>query len=69
MIKPYKLNKGDNVAIVSLSSGILGESTCKHQLDLGIKRLKELGLNPIFMPNSLKGYSYIKSTLKLGQVI
>lgn len=28
----YKLNKGDKVAVVSLSSGILGESFVKHEL-------------------------------------
>ena len=38
MIKPFKLNKGDKVAIVSLSRGLLGMSFCKHELDLGIKR-------------------------------
>lgn len=53
-----KLNKGDKVAIVSLSSGLLGESFVKHELDLGIKRLKEFGLNPVIMDNSLKGLEY-----------
>lgn len=56
----FKLNKGDKVAIVSLSSGILGESFVKHELDLGLKRLKEFGLNPIIMDNSLKGLEYLK---------
>ncbi len=59
MIKPKKLNKGDKVAIVSLSSGILGEPELKYQLELGVKRLNELGLEPIFMPNTLKGLDYI----------
>ena len=44
MIKPQRLKKGDKVAIVSLSSGILGEAFAKHELDLGVKRLKEFGL-------------------------
>ena len=35
----YVKRTHDNVAIVSLSSGILGESFVKHELDLGIKRL------------------------------
>lgn len=61
MEKPSKLKGGDHIAIVSLSSGILGEDFCKHQLDLGVKRLKEIGLNPVFMPNSLKGIDYIKN--------
>lgn len=61
MIKPKKLNKGDRVAIVSLSSGILGEDYCAHQIELGKRRLEEMGLNPVFMPNSLKGVDFIKA--------
>ncbi|GFR36057.1 S66 family peptidase [Thermobrachium celere] len=61
MIKPKPLKKGDKVAIVSLSSGILGEDFARHQLELGIKRLKEFGLEPVFMPNALKGIEYIKN--------
>ncbi|GAA0054154.1 LD-carboxypeptidase [Streptococcus canis] len=49
------------VGIVSLSSGILGEDMVKHELDLGIKRLKALGLDPVFLPNALKGLEYLKS--------
>ena len=60
MIKPKRLCNGDKVAIVSLSSGILGESFVKHELDLGVKRLKEFGLEPVFMPNSLKGLDFLK---------
>ncbi len=41
--KPRHLKEGDKVAIVSLSSGILGEKDLKHQLDLGIK-LRSFGL-------------------------
>ena len=59
MIKPKKLNKGDKVAIVSLSRGLLGMPFIKHELDLGIKRLKELGLEPVIMPNSLKDMDYL----------
>ena len=60
-MKINKLNKGDKVAIVSLSSGILGESFIKHELDLGIKRLEELGLVPVFMDNTLKGLDFVKN--------
>lgn len=48
------------VGIVSLSSGILGEEMVKHELDLGVKRLKALGLDPVFLPNALKGLEYVK---------
>jgi muramoyltetrapeptide carboxypeptidase LdcA involved in peptidoglycan recycling len=33
MRKPKPLVKGDKVAIVSLSSGMLGEDFAKHELD------------------------------------
>ena len=60
MNKPEKLNKGDKIAIVSLSRGLLGMPFCKHELDLGLKRLEEFGLIPVVMPNSLKDMDYIK---------
>ena len=60
MIKPYKLNKGDKVAIVSLSRGLLGMPFCKHELDIAIKRLKEFDLIPVIMPNALKDIDYLK---------
>lgn len=58
-VKPKALKPGDKVAIVSLSSGILGEEYCKHELELGIKRLQEFGLTPVFMTNTLKGRNYL----------
>ena len=57
----FNLKKGDKVAIVSLSSGILGEKFAEHELKLGIKRLKEFGLIPVVMNNSLKGIDYLKA--------
>ena len=41
MIKPERLKKGDKVAIVSLSSGLIGEENFIHKYDLGKKRLEE----------------------------
>jgi len=41
MIKPKKLNKGDMVAIVSLSSGLAGEEGLRHRYELGKHRLEE----------------------------
>ena len=61
MIKANRLKKGDKVAIISLSSGILGEPFVKHELNLGIKRLEEFGLVPVFTENALKGIEYIKN--------
>ena len=50
-----------NIAIVSLSSGILGEDFAKHELEIGIKRLEALGLNVTFMPHALKGIEYVRN--------
>lgn len=61
MIKASTLKKGDKVAIVSLSSGTLGEDFCKHSLKLGTERLEALGLVPVFMPHALKGMAYVKA--------
>ncbi|NFG24735.1 LD-carboxypeptidase [Clostridium botulinum] len=61
MNKPKALSPGDKVAIVSLSSGMLGEDFSKHELDLGIKRLDEFGLEPVFMKNALKGIEFLKN--------
>ena len=61
MLKAKKLQKGDKVAIVSLSSGMLGEDFCSHNIEIGVKRLKEYGLEPVFMPNALKGIDYLKA--------
>lgn len=60
MIFPKKLKSGDKVAIVSLSSGMLGEEFCRHNVEIGSKRLREFGLEPVFMPNALKGVDYLQ---------
>lgn len=49
-----------NIAIVSLSSGILGESFVEFEKNIGIKRLEEFGLNVRFMPHALSGLDYVK---------
>ncbi len=59
-----RLKRGDKIAIVSLSSGMLGEDFCKHYLKLGSKRLHDLGLEIEFMPNALKGMEYLKENPK-----
>lgn len=61
MIKPQPLHTGDSVAIVSLSSGVLGEPFAAHELARGQRRLRELGLQPILMPNALKGQAYLNA--------
>ena len=59
-MRPKKLNKGDKIAIVSLSRGLLGMPFCKHELDIGLKRLEEFGLVPVIMSNALKDMDYIE---------
>ena len=49
-----------NVGIVSLSSGIIGENFVRHEVDLGLKRLKELGLEVMFLEHAQKGMDYLK---------
>lgn len=60
MIKPKKLQKGDKVAIVSLSRGMLGEKMFIHKFHLAKKRLEQdYGLKAVAMPNALKGIDYL----------
>lgn len=48
------------VGIVSLSSGIIGEEFVQFEVEIGLRRLREYGLNVKFMPNARKGLDYIK---------
>lgn len=48
-------------AIVSLSSGILGEESVRHELDLGLKRLQAYGIGVRFMPHALRGVDYVQA--------
>lgn len=60
MIKPARLRPGDSVAIVSLSSGILGEDWAIHKLHIARERLeRDYGLRVCVMPNALRGVDYL----------
>ncbi len=60
MNKPEHLKKGDKVAIVSLSSGMLGEPWAIHKLEIAKQRLEgDYGLKVAIMPNALKGIDYL----------
>lgn len=60
MIKPSKLQTGDTVALVSLSSGLAGEEEIRWRTEQGIERLENVfGLNVKVMPHALKGLDYI----------
>lgn len=53
--------KVKKIAIISLSSGILGENFIKHEIEIGLKRLNKLNIEVVFLPNSLKGIEFIKN--------
>ena len=59
-MKPVNIEKGDKIAIVSLSRGLLGMPYCKHELDIAFNRLKNYGLEPVIMKNSLKYDDYLR---------
>jgi muramoyltetrapeptide carboxypeptidase LdcA involved in peptidoglycan recycling len=61
MIYPEPLKKGDKVAVISLSSGMLGEAYCAHEKELGLKTLRGFGLEPFFTEHALMGVDYIMS--------
>ena len=50
------------IGIVSLSSGVLGEDFVLHEVNIGIERLKEYGIEVEFLPNSKKGIEFIKNS-------
>ncbi len=64
MVKCKALKTGDKVAVISLSRGILGESVCKHNVEIGSNRLKEFGLEVVFMEHTLKGLEFIENNPK-----
>ena len=47
------------VGVVSLSRGIIGEPFVRHELELGLRRLEEMGLRVKFLPHALKGIQYL----------
>ena len=55
-----KVRKVKKVGIVSLSSGILGEDFVKHELEIGVSRLREYGIEVQFLNHALKGMEVIK---------
>ena len=60
MLKPQRLRPGDKAAVVSLSSGMLGEEQFIHKYHLAKERLeRDYGLQVVAMPNALKGGDYL----------
>lgn len=60
MKKPKKLQKGDKIAIVSLSWGGLGDDNLIHKYYIAKERLEnDFGLEVTTMPNALKGSEFV----------
>ena len=55
------MNKIRDLTIVSLSSGILGEDYVRHELEIGLRRLREMGLRVRFSAHCLRGIAYLKA--------
>lgn len=61
MIKPKMLKAGDKVAVVSLSSGSIGESKNISRFEKGKEIFENIfGLEVVVMPNALKGKKWVK---------
>ncbi len=48
------------IALVSLSRGLLGEAFVQHEVKIGMKRLKDYGIEVVTTANALKGMSYLE---------
>ncbi|WP_290906719.1 LD-carboxypeptidase [Eubacterium sp.] len=60
MIKPNALQKGDKIAVVSLSWGGLGDKDLIHKYYIAKDRLEnDFGLEVVAMPNALKGSKFV----------
>ena len=64
MIKGGILVRIKKIGIVSLSSGVLGESFISHELKIGQERLDKYGVEVVFLPNALKGIEYLQENPK-----
>ena len=53
--------KVKKIGIVSLSSGMMGESFIEHELKIGKERLKRYGIEIEFLPHALKGIDFIEA--------
>ena len=60
MIKPKRLQKGDRIAIVSLSWGGLGDDVFLHKFHIAKHRLEvDFGLEVVTMPHALMGSDFV----------
>ncbi len=59
LIFPPKLKRGSRAAVVSLSMGWLGDEAFESNRKRGFERLRQLGLDTVFMPNVMRGSGYL----------
>ena len=59
LVKPHRLKPGDTIATISPCNGWAGDEGIKWKYELGVSRLRELGLNVIAAPNSMRGTDYL----------
>ena len=59
LVKPRRLKPGDTIATISPCNGWAGDEGIKWKYELGVSRLRELGLNVITAPNSMRGSEYL----------
>ena len=57
--KPKVLKKGDKVCTVSSSWGGAGDASLRFRYEIGKRRLEEMGLIVVEMPNTLAGTEYV----------
>jgi len=68
MIKPQKLNIGDTIATISPSWGCAGTARVKWQYELGVQRLKELGLSPFMEIICLQQLPRLKCGIRIVNI-
>lgn len=60
LVRPRRLRQGDTVAVVSLSSGMLGDPAMLHKYELARTRLeRDFGLRVRPMPHALAGSEFV----------
>lgn len=64
LCKPQRLYKGDTIATVSPCNGWAGDEAIRWKYELGVMGLRQLGLNVVPAPNSLKGSDYLSQNPK-----
>lgn len=61
LIRPRRLRRGDTVAAVSLSSGMMGDPQFIHRYEIARERLEgDFGLRLVPMPHALSGSRFIE---------